>query len=55
VERVHAVGADAAIVGSAVVACVEASRAAGDDVVQTLAELVTGLRPTSFHSTGAQP
>jgi tryptophan synthase alpha chain len=43
VERVHALGADAAIVGSAVVACVESSMAAGGDVVAPLTELVTDL------------
>ncbi|MFE2044237.1 tryptophan synthase subunit alpha [Streptomyces sp. NPDC059477] len=45
VERVHAAGADAAVVGSPVVARVEASLAAGGDVAADLAALVTGLRP----------
>lgn len=46
VERVHATGADAAIVGSAVVARVEKSLTACRDVVDSLAELVTDLTPT---------
>ncbi|MBB0242731.1 tryptophan synthase subunit alpha [Streptomyces alkaliphilus] len=45
VARVHAVGADAAVVGSAVVARASESFAAGGDVVADLAELVAGLRP----------
>lgn len=45
VERVHALGADAAIVGSAVVSCVESSLVAGGDVVDDLTGLVADLRP----------
>ncbi|MGA4837480.1 hypothetical protein [Streptomyces sp. G45] len=45
IERVHAAGADAAVVGSAVVARVEASLTQGGDVVADLAALVTDLRP----------
>ncbi|WP_282794956.1 tryptophan synthase subunit alpha [Streptomyces sp. CC224B] len=45
VARVHAAGADAAVVGSAVVARAEASSARGGDVVAGLASLVTELRP----------
>ncbi|MEW1550434.1 tryptophan synthase subunit alpha [Streptomyces tsukubensis] len=45
VERVHAAGADAAVVGSTVVACAEAAQAGGRDVTAELAALVTGLRP----------
>ena len=46
VARVHALGADAAIVGSAAVACVESSLAAGGDVVGDLAAWLAGIRPT---------
>ncbi|TDC43477.1 tryptophan synthase subunit alpha [Micromonospora sp. KC213] len=45
VQRVHAAGADAAVVGSTVVARAEASYLTGGDVVADLAELVTDLRP----------
>ncbi|WNF28376.1 tryptophan synthase subunit alpha [Streptomyces sp. C11-1] len=45
VERVHAAGADAAVVGSPVVACAEAALVAGRDVAADLGALVTGLRP----------
>ena len=55
VERVHALGADAAIVGSAVVASVESSIAAGADVVDELARLVADLQPTPKHLTGVNP
>ncbi|REE99949.1 tryptophan synthase subunit alpha [Thermomonospora umbrina] len=48
VERVHAAGADAAVVGSAVVACAEAAFTGGGDVVADLAALVTALRPRSL-------
>ncbi|GAA4205266.1 tryptophan synthase subunit alpha [Streptosporangium oxazolinicum] len=45
VERVHAAGADAAVVGSTVVARAEASFTGGGDVVADLATLVSDLRP----------
>ncbi|MFD9905943.1 tryptophan synthase subunit alpha [Streptomyces sp. NPDC059063] len=45
VARVHAAGADAAVVGSTAVARVEAALAGGGDVVAGLADLVTALRP----------
>ncbi|MDG4762660.1 tryptophan synthase subunit alpha [Solwaraspora sp. WMMD406] len=45
VERVRAAGADAAVVGSTIVACAEAAFTKGGDVVGDLADLVTGLRP----------
>ncbi|QDY75221.1 tryptophan synthase subunit alpha [Streptomyces qinzhouensis] len=45
VERVHAAGADAAVIGSAVVARAEASMASGGDITADLADLVTALRP----------
>lgn len=53
VARVHALGADAAVVGTAGVACVEASRAAGGDVVGDLARWVADLSPTPTPQTGA--
>jgi tryptophan synthase alpha chain len=53
VARVHALGADAAVVGTAGVACVEASRAAGGDVVADLARWVTDLHPQPTPQTGA--
>lgn len=55
VERVHALGADAAIVGSAVVACVESSIATGADAVEALARLVSDLHPAPKHLTGLNP
>ncbi len=45
VLRVHAVGADAAVVGSAAVACVEAAQAGGRDLVADLARWLTDLQP----------
>lgn len=45
VERVHAAGADAAVVGSTVVARAEASFTGGRDVVADLAALITDFRP----------
>jgi tryptophan synthase alpha chain len=46
VARVHRLGADAAIVGTAAVAEVERIRTeGGGDLVATLAELVLALRP----------
>ncbi|MFJ8843682.1 tryptophan synthase subunit alpha [Streptomyces cyaneofuscatus] len=50
VERVHAAGADAAVVGSPVVACAEAALTAGRDVAADLGALITGLRPHHSHS-----
>jgi tryptophan synthase alpha chain len=47
VSGVAAAGADAAVVGSATVAVVEAALAAGDDVVSAVARFVTGLRTGS--------
>ncbi|WP_329093711.1 MULTISPECIES: tryptophan synthase subunit alpha [unclassified Streptosporangium] len=54
VERVHAAGADAAVVGSTVVACAEASFTGGGDVVADLAALVTNLRP-NHHPRSLRP
>ena len=46
VARVHGLGADAAIVGTAAVAEVERARIDGRDVTAALAELARSLRPT---------
>jgi tryptophan synthase alpha chain len=57
VARVHRLGADAAIVGTAVVAEVEQARSTpGSDVAQALVKLVRSLRPTRQPAvTGAGP
>lgn len=52
VDRVHQAGADAAIVGSAVVACVERSIVGGADVVDALARLVSDLHPAPNRLSG---
>lgn len=55
VERVHALGADAAVVGSAAVACVESSLSRGGDVVGDLADWLADIHPTPHPSKGALP
>jgi tryptophan synthase alpha chain len=46
VARVHALGADAAVVGSAAVACVESSLSGGGDVVGDLDRWLADIHPT---------
>jgi tryptophan synthase alpha chain len=52
VARLHDLGADAAVVGTAAVACVEQAAAAGRDVVDEVHDLVRSLRPLVAPASG---